>query len=81
MSRRSQVGSIEKSGKWYVVRFWKDVLGQDKRVHACERLCPIEGEGSLTKAERRRRAFEIIMSSGVNDPQQFAATTTADISG
>jgi hypothetical protein len=25
MSRRSQVGSIERSGKWYVVWFWKDI--------------------------------------------------------
>src|SRR5256885_1241026 len=39
MSRRSQVGSIETSGKWYVIRFWKDVPGQDERIHASERVC------------------------------------------
>jgi hypothetical protein len=77
MSRRSQVGSIERSGKWYVVRFWKDVPGQERRIHASERICPVSGLGALTKAERKRRAFEIVMASGVNSPQQFAGTTVA----
>jgi integrase len=75
MSRRSQVGSIEKSGKWYVIRFWKDVPGQDERIHASERVCPISGPGSLTKAERRTKALEILRSSGVNDSQQFIEVT------
>jgi hypothetical protein len=75
MSRRSQVGSIETSGKWYVIRFWKDVPGQEKRIHASERICPISGPGSLTKAERKTRALEIVMSSGVNDSQQFIEAT------
>ncbi len=75
MSRRSQVGSIETSGKWYVIRFWKDLPGQDERIHASERICPISGPGSLTKAERRTKALEIVMSSGVNDSQQFIGTT------
>jgi integrase len=75
MSRRSQVGSIETSGKWYVVRFWKDVPGQDERIHASERICPISGPGSLTKAERRTKALEIVVSSGVNDSQQFIEAT------
>src|SRR6266704_1725399 len=47
MSRRSQVGSIETSGKWYVIRFWKDLPGQDERIHASERICTISGPGSL----------------------------------
>jgi hypothetical protein len=75
MSRRSQVGSIEKSGKWYVIRYWKDVPGQDKRIHASQRVCPISGPGSLTKAERKTEALEIVMASGVNDVQQFFETT------
>jgi integrase len=75
MSRRSQVGSIETSGKWYVIRFWKDVPGQDGRIHASERICPISGPGSLTKAERKTRALAIVMSSGVNDPQKFVEAT------
>jgi len=75
MSRRSQVGSIEKSGKWYVIRYSKDVPGQDKRIHASQRVCPISGPGSLTKAERKTEALEIVMASGVNDVQQFFETT------
>jgi hypothetical protein len=75
MSRRSQVGSIERSGKWYVLRFWKDVPGQDKRIHASERICPISGPDSLTKAERTNKALEIVMSNGVNDPKKFVETT------
>jgi len=76
MSRRNQVGSIEVTGRWYVVRFWKDVPGQDERIHACERICPVSGPGSLAKTERKRRALEIVMSSGVNSPASFAGTTT-----
>ena len=75
MARRSQVGSIEVSGKWYVIRFWKDVPGQEKRIHASERICPTSGPGSLTKAERRTKALEIVATSGVNDARQFVETT------
>lgn len=75
MSRRSQVGNIELSGKWYVVRFWKDVQGQDKRVHACERICPVKGSDSLTKAERKRKALELVASSGVNSREKFIEAT------
>jgi integrase len=75
MSRRSQVGSIEVSGKWYVIRFWKDIPAQDKRIHASERICPVSGLGSLTKAERRTRALEIVATSGVNDAKQFIETS------
>jgi integrase len=75
MSRRSQVGSIEKSGKWYVVRFWKDIPGEERRIHASERICPISGEGSLTKAQRQTKALEIVRSSGVNSEEKFAETT------
>ena len=73
MSRRSgQSGSIEVSGKWYVVRFWKDVMGAEKRVHACERICPINGSGKLNQSERQRRAKEIIAESGADTPECLA---------
>jgi integrase len=73
MSRRSgQSGSIEVSGNWYVVRFWKDVMGQEKRVHACERICPINGSEKLTQPERKRRAREIIAKSGADTPECLA---------
>ena len=76
MARRGQVGTIAISGKYYVVRFWKYPSGQD-RVHASERICPVDRKalGYLTSGERRRRANEIVESSGVNDAKQFVGTT------
>jgi hypothetical protein len=72
MARRGQMGRIEVSGKWYVVRFWKYPPGQE-RIHASEKLCPTDpkSEGFLSKGERRRKANEIVEASGVNDEQQF----------
>lgn len=73
MSRRSgQRGHIERSGNWYMVRFWMDVPGQEKRKHMCVRICPINGLGSLTKAERERKAKEIIADSGADTPECLA---------
>lgn len=75
MARRGQVGKIEVSGKWYVVRFWKYPPGQE-RVHASERICPVDRKalGYLTSGERRRRTTEIVDASGVNDVKQFVET-------
>jgi integrase len=75
MSRRFQTGSIERSGKWVVVRFWRDLEGQERRVHACERICPIDGPDKLNSTQIQRRAQEIVTAAGVNDPQQFIETT------
>ncbi|MGB9513336.1 MAG: hypothetical protein WBU20_16765, partial [Candidatus Acidiferrum sp.] len=73
MSRRSgQSGHIEVRGKYYVVRFWKDVVGQEKRMHASEKICPISGPGHLTKSERERKAKEIIAESGADTPECLA---------
>jgi integrase len=72
LSRRTgQDGHIEKSGRWFVVRFWKDTAGQEKRVHVRERVCPISGPGLLSKSERKRRAREIIQASGADSPEYF----------
>jgi len=72
LSRRTgQNGHIEASGKWFVVRFWKDVEGQEKRALVRERICPIFGPGSLNRSERERRAKEIIAESQVNTTQYF----------
>lgn len=44
LSRRTgQGGHIEQSGRWFVVRFWKDIAGQEKRMHVRERICPASG--------------------------------------
>src|SRR6266478_222345 len=72
MSRRSgQSGHIEESGNWYVVRFWKDVVGQEKRQYVRERICPLSGPGKLSASERERRAKEIIVASGADSVEHF----------
>src|SRR5207248_5083377 len=61
MSRRTgQEGHVEPSGRWWVVRWWMDVPGQEKRRHMRERICPISDPGRLSKSERQRRAREIV---------------------
>jgi integrase len=76
MARRGQVGTIEVSGKWYVVRFWKYPIGKD-RFYASEKICLTDSNalGYLPKGERRRRASEIVEASGVNDVEEFVAST------
>lgn len=72
MSRRTgQEGHIERSGKWWVVRWWQDVPGQYERSHPRAKLCPISGVGVLSKSERRRRAREIIAQSGADTAEYF----------
>jgi integrase len=73
MTRRSgQSGYIEVHGKYYVVRFWKDIPGREKRMHVSERICPISGPGRLNKLERERRGKEIIAASGADTPECLA---------
>src|ERR1700693_1433843 len=69
--RRGQNGHIEKSGRWYVVRFWMDVAGQEKRDHKRERICPVAGPGSMTESARERRAKEIVQRSGADTVEHF----------
>ena len=72
MSRRSgQSGSVERKGRFYVVRFWFDVPGQETRIRRNVRICPVEGPGSMTKPERARRAREIIAESGADAEAHF----------
>jgi integrase len=72
MSRRSgQNGCIQKDGNWYVVRFWKDVAGQQKRQRVRERICPVSGPGKLSASERKRKAKEIIAASGADTVGHF----------
>jgi integrase len=69
--RRGQNGQIVISGKWYRVRFWIDVRGQETRVHRSERICPVSGSGLLSRSERERRAREIIAASGADSEELF----------
>ena len=82
MSRRTgQTGHIEKSGKWWVVRWWMDVLGQEKRVLKRAKICPISGPGSLLASERKRRAREIIAQSGADTVEHFNKVVKQQHSG
>ena len=54
-----------------MVRFWKDVEGQEKRRHMRERICRISGPSLLSKSERKRKAREIIQASGADSPDHF----------
>jgi len=72
MSRRSgQTGYIERSGNWYVVRFWMDVVGQEKRRLVRERVCPTSGPGRLSASERKRKGREIVAASGADSVKHF----------
>ena len=72
MSRRTgQNGSLERSGKWWVVRWWQDEPGQYQRSHKRAKVCPISGVGRLSKSERIRRAREIVSASGADSSEQF----------
>src|SRR5882724_1328779 len=60
LSRRTgQDGHMEKSGRWFVVRFWKDIPGQEKRTHVRERVCPISGPVSFLGANANERRGEL----------------------
>jgi hypothetical protein len=72
MSRRTdQDCHIEASGKWWVVRWWMDVAGQEARRHMRAKVCPISGPGHLSKSERERRAREIVVESGADTLEHF----------
>jgi integrase len=72
MSRRSgQNGCIQKDGNWYVVRFWKDVAGQQKRQRVRERICPVSGPGKLSASERKHKAKQLVEASGADTVEHF----------
>ena len=80
LSRRTgQNGHIEASGRWFVVRFWKDVQGQEKRALVRVRICPIAGPGSMNRSERERKAKEIIAESQVDTAQYFNRVVKQDL--
>lgn len=72
MSRRSgQNGCIQEDGNWYVVRFWKDVEGEEKRQRVREKICPISGPGKLSASGRKHKAKERIAHSGADTVEHF----------
>lgn len=82
MSRRTgQNGHIERSGRWWVARWWMDVPGQEKRALKRARICPVSGPGCLTKSERQRRCREIIAESGADSEEYFNKVVKLQKSG
>jgi integrase len=80
MSRRSgQCGHIEVSGRWYVVRFWMDVLGREERRLVREKICPAKGPGRLSESERKRKAKEIIAASGADTVEHFERVVASNL--
>jgi integrase len=80
MSRRSgQSGSVERKRGFYVVRYWEDKAGQEKRVHRSVQICPVSGPGSMTKPERARRAQEIIEESGADTAAHFRQVVAVNL--
>lgn len=54
-----------------MVRFWKDIEGQENRALIRERICPLAGPGSMNRSERERRAKEIIAESQADTAEYF----------
>jgi integrase len=77
--RRGQNGYIEKSGKWWVVRFRMDVPGREDRANMREKICPISGPGSLSASERKRKAKQIIAASGADTEEHFEKVVVASL--
>lgn len=70
MSRRSgQVGTVVKAGKWWRVRFRLDMPGAERRQMSV-RVAPAGREKS-PPPEVRRKAMEIVASSGANSVEHF----------
>jgi len=70
---RYQEGHIERLGNWFYIRFRIDTPEGRKLV--AHQICPVEGQGSLTAAQQRRKANEIIMASQVNNTAKIMETS------
>ena len=70
-ARSGQRGYIEKKNGYWRVRFWIDVPGQFERKHKAVRICPVMGEGALSKTERQKKALAIITAEGANSEYRF----------
>ena len=71
MRSRFQKGTLQKAGNWVIVRFRIDTPdGQRSLTH--EKVCQIvNGKPTLSLAEQRRRAAEILEAAGVNNTTQI----------
>jgi hypothetical protein len=78
-ARSGQRGCVIRKGRYWVVRFRIDVAGQFERKLRSVRLCPVEGEGALSKIERHRKALEVIATEEANSEDKFHETESSSI--
>ena len=67
-----------------MVRYWKDVAGEEKRQRVYAKICPISGPGKLSASERERKAKEncalwdaVPNLSAVKEGHVYCLTSTA----
>ena len=77
--RRGQTGSISINGKWWTVRFWMDIPGQENRIYMREKICPTSGPGLLTASARGRKAKEIIAASGADKKETLKEVVASSL--
>lgn len=73
MGSRFQNGTLQTRGNWVYLLYRVDTPTGRKQV--TERICPASGQGSLSAAQQRRKAQEIITESGVNKEQKIIEAT------
>lgn len=72
MRRRSgQRGQVVRKGRIWHVRFYVDVLGQEKRRRKSVSVGPATGKEKLTRPEAMRKGSEIIAAFGVNTTEHL----------
>jgi hypothetical protein len=76
---KEPVAIASKKGNFWVVRFRIDVAEQFERKLRSVRLCPIEGEGVLSKTERHRKALDIIAVEEANSEDTFNQTESSTV--
>jgi len=76
--RRGQNGSVRsENGKW-IVRYWEDVPGQEKRRRPKHVVGTSIGPGKVTSSEAKRLAREFIASTGVDSVEHFKQVEATD---
>jgi len=74
MRSRFQKGTLQKAGNWVIVRFRIDTPdGQRSLTH--QKVCQIvNGKPTLSLAEQRRRAAEIVEAAVSTTPRRSSRT-------
>jgi len=75
MGSRYQTGTIQQRGNWVYLLY--RIATPDGRKQVTERICPAEGKGSLSAAQQRRKAQEIIVSKGINKEAKIIEASLA----